>query len=48
MGARHTFDPLADAASTRRRWRRRDDPYVELPAGPPRPTALPGASRREQ
>jgi hypothetical protein len=48
MGARHTFDPLADAAPTRRRWRRRDDPYVELPAGPPRPTALPGASRRGQ
>jgi hypothetical protein len=45
--ARHTFDPLADAAPTHRRWRRRDDPYVELPAEPPRPTALPGVSRRE-
>jgi hypothetical protein len=45
--ARHTFDPLAGESPTRRRWRRRDDPWVEVPARPPTPMALPGASRRE-
>jgi hypothetical protein len=45
--ARHTFDPLADESPTRRRWRRRDDPWVEVPERPPTPTVLPGASRRE-
>jgi len=45
--ARHTFDPLADDAPTRRRWRRRDDPWVEVPSRPPKPLALPGAARRE-
>jgi hypothetical protein len=45
--ARHTFDPLGGDSPSRRRWRRRDDPYVEVPARPPAPLALPGASRRE-
>ena len=45
--ARHTFDPLGGDSPSRRRWRRRDDPYVEVPARPPTPLALPGASRRE-
>jgi hypothetical protein len=45
--ARHTFDPLAGDSPTRRRWRRRDDPWVEVPSGPPKPVALPGAARRE-
>ena len=45
--ARHTFDPFAAESHARRRWRRRDDPYVELPARPPFPSALPGTSRRE-
>jgi hypothetical protein len=47
--ARHTFDPLGGDGHSRRRWRRRsDEPYVELPARPPRPTVLPGSSKRDQ
>jgi len=45
--ARHTFDPLGDDSPARRRWRRRDDPWVELPERPPRPRALPGSSSRK-
>ena len=47
--ARHTFDPLGGDGQGRRRWRRRsDEPYVELPARPPKPRALPGTARRER
>src|SRR5262249_52258408 len=44
---RHTFDPLGGGDGSRRRWRKRDEPYVDVPALPRRPTALPGSARRK-